>query len=61
MKNSQDIEWRLALNGLCREQMKCRLLNDIKKDIIVCKLEKWDYKQYLLELVEMILKILERK
>lgn len=43
-----------ALNNLAREQMKFRLLKDIRCDIEVCKLEGIDYKQYLLEIKDMI-------
>ena len=43
-----------ALNQLAREQMKLRLLQDIRVDIEVCKLEGINYKDYLLELKDMI-------
>jgi hypothetical protein len=43
-----------ALNKLAREQMKLRLLQDIRVDIEVCKLEGINYKDYLLELKDMI-------
>ena len=39
-----------ALNRLAREEMKLRLLSDIRADICVCQLEGWDYKDYLTEL-----------
>ena len=42
------------LNRLAREQLKLKLLNDIRADIEVCKLENLDYKEYLLELKEII-------
>lgn len=38
------------LNQLAREQMKLRLLKDIEADITVCKLEGWEYRDYLREL-----------
>lgn len=44
----------VSLNTLAREQMKLRLLKDIRCDIEVCKLEGIDYKQYLLEIKDMI-------
>lgn len=44
----------VTLNTLAREQMKLRLLKDIRCDIEVCKLEGIDYKQYLLEIKDMI-------
>ena len=40
----------IALNRLAREQMKLKLMNDIRTDIEVCKLESIDYRVYLLEL-----------
>lgn len=40
----------LALNALAREKQKLNLLKDIRVDIEVCKLEGYDYRQYLLEL-----------
>jgi hypothetical protein len=43
-----------VLNKLAREQMKLRLLQDIRVDIEVCKLEGINYKDYLLELKDMI-------
>ena len=45
-----DIETRKVLQKLAREQLKHRLLADIACDIQVCKLEGWDYKEYLAEL-----------
>lgn len=43
-----------TLNQLAREQMKLRLMQDIRVDIEVCKLEGINYKDYLLELKDMI-------
>jgi len=43
-----------VLNKLAREQMKLRLIQDIRVDIEVCKLEGVNYKDYLLELKDMI-------
>ena len=43
-----------ALNKLAREQMKLRLMQDIRVDIEICKLEGINYKDYLLELKDMI-------
>ena len=43
-----------TLNQLAREQMKLRLMQDIRIDIEVCKLEGIDYKDYLLELKDVI-------
>ena len=44
----------VALNRLAREQLKLRLMQDINIDIQVCKLERIDYKEYLLELKSII-------
>lgn len=43
-----------TLNKLAREQLKLRLIQDIRVDIEICKLEGLDYKQYLHELKEII-------
>lgn len=43
-----------ALQKLAREQLKCKLLNDIKQDIIVCKLEGWNYTDYINELIALL-------
>ena len=44
----------IALNTLAREQMKYKLIADIRTDIEVCKLEGIDYKEYLKELKQII-------
>ena len=44
----------IALNTLAREQMKYKLMADIRVDIEVCKLEGIDYKEYLQELKSII-------
>ena len=44
----------IALNTLAREQMKYKLMADIRTDIEVCKLEGIDYKEYLRELKQII-------
>ena len=51
----------IVLNTLAREQMKYRLMSDIRADIEVCKLEGIDYKQYLFELKSIIDGFLEQK
>ena len=45
---------RRKLNILAREQIKLKLLQDIRFDLEVCKLENWSYKEFLNELKEMI-------
>ena len=52
-KNAPESE-RFALQQLAREQMKERLLRDIRLDIEICHLEGWQYKQYLQELLDLI-------
>ena len=47
---------RLALQRLCREQLKIKLLADIRMDIEVCRLEGWGYKDYIKELIEILSK-----
>lgn len=49
-----DKETALALQRLCREATKEKLLKDILADIAVCRLEGWDYKEYLLELRDLV-------
>ena len=44
----------IAFNTLAREQMKYKLMADIRADIEVCKLEGIDYKEYLRELKSII-------
>lgn len=44
----------IALNRLAREQLKLRLMQDINIDIQVCKMERIDYREYLLELKSII-------
>jgi len=41
-------------NQLAREQMKLRLLADIKMDLIIFELEGWDKMEYLNDLKELI-------
>lgn len=43
-----------TLNRLAREQMKLRLMQDIRMDLIVCEIEGWDKMEYLNELKELI-------
>ena len=43
-----------SLNRLAREQMKLRLLQDIRTDMMVCEIEGWDKTEYLNELKELI-------
>lgn len=47
-------ESRKALNRLAREQIKLRLLADIRFDLAVCEIEGWDKLEYLNELKNMI-------
>lgn len=43
-----------AFNRLAREQMKRRILADIRMDMLTCELEGWDQLEYLAELIDMI-------
>lgn len=43
-----------SLNRLAREQMKLKLMADIRADLIVCEIEGWDKMEYLNELKELI-------
>ena len=43
-----------SLNRLAREQMKLRLMADIRADLMVCEIEGWDKLEYLRELKELI-------
>lgn len=47
-------ETRKALNRLGREQIKLRLLADIRFDLAVCEIEGWNKLEYLNELKSMI-------
>lgn len=44
----------VALNRLAREQLKLKLMLDIRMDISVCQLEGIEYKDYLRELKSII-------
>lgn len=52
--NPDTPEARKALNRLAREQIKLRLLADIRFDLAVCEIEGWDKLEYLNELKSMI-------
>lgn len=43
-----------TLNRLCREQLKLKLLADIRADMEVCELEGYDKLEYINELIEML-------
>ena len=42
------------LNQLAREQMKLKLLADIRMDIEICKIEGWDIKEYIEDLNKLV-------
>ena len=42
------------LNRLAREQMKLKLLADIRMDLIICEIEGWDKMEYINELNELV-------
>lgn len=41
---------RKKLNQLAREQMKLKLLQDIRVDLEICKLEGWSITEYIRDL-----------
>lgn len=43
-----------ALNRLAREQIKTKLLADIRTDLMICELEGWNRTEYLTELHHLI-------
>lgn len=43
-----------ALQRLAREQMKHKLLTDIRTDLSVCKIEGWDAREYVRDLHSLI-------
>lgn len=43
-----------ALQTLAREQMKMKLLTDIRADLAVCEIEGWVSRAYLRELHDLI-------
>ena len=43
-----------SLNRLAREQMKLKLLADIRMDLIICEIEGWDKMEYINELNELV-------
>lgn len=49
-----DTNCESTLNRLAREQMKLRLMQDIRTDLVVCEIEGWDKREYLNELKELI-------
>ena len=51
----ENAEHRKKLHFLAREQLKLKLLQDLRLDLEICKLEGWDYKVYLDELLEILL------
>ena len=43
-----------SLNRLAREQMKLKLMQDIRTDLMICEIEGWNQMEYLNELKELI-------
>ena len=52
--NPDNKETRKTLNRVAREEIKLKLLADIKIDLQICELEGWDKKEYLNELKKLI-------
>jgi hypothetical protein len=58
--NPDTPETRSKLNDLAREQLKLKLLIDISIDIEICKLENWDYKTYIIQIIELLNTLLKK-
>ena len=43
-----------SLNRLAREQMKLKLMQDIRADLMICEIEGWDKMEYINELNELV-------
>lgn len=54
MMNIDTQEKADAINRLAREQMKLKLLQDIRVDLTICEIEGYDKKQYINELRDML-------
>lgn len=47
-------EERAALNRLAREELKLKILRDIRMDLEICRLEGWDHRAWIDELIELL-------
>ena len=47
------------IQDVCREEMKEILLQDILRDMNICKLEGFNWKEYILDLIKMLKSILK--
>ena len=54
MMNIDTQEKADVINRLAREQMKLKLLQDIRVDLMICEIEGYDKKQYINELRDII-------
>lgn len=59
--NNANQETRQALNNLAREKQKLKLLQDVMFDIQVCKLEGWNYTEYIDDLICLLQGLKEEK
>ena len=50
----QHLDTAKKLQRLAREEMKLKLLKDIRADIAVCRLEGWDSTEYIRELAGLL-------
>lgn len=50
-----------AMQRLAREEMKLKLLADIAMDVQICQLEGWDYKSYIVDLVGLLSRFVDRE
>lgn len=56
-----DEEHRKKIHFLAREQLKLKLLQDLRLDLEICKFEGWDYKVYLDELLDILLQFKKKE
>jgi transcriptional regulatory protein LevR len=42
------------LQQLAREELKEIILKDITMDMMICKVEGWDYKEYIIEIKKLV-------
>lgn len=53
----KDKETAKKFNELAREQLKLKLIADINMDMQICRIEWWDYTEYLKDLIQTLYEI----
>lgn len=53
-KKTFDAKTSRPFNHLAREQMKLKLLADVKMDMMICEIEGWDVTEYLEDLKNLL-------